>query len=142
MIKIQPIRFIKNICNLFIQFILLSTGYIGPTAVDFIDDYIILTPINNREAYNIDVSLVQKQSTHVFATYTKVEGQVVHSPSMKLMILLNKLKADFLVHVKAGINSELTKVPMAMYYERALVAFRNEVSRKNPPQMSNVPDRL
>ena len=35
MIKIQPIRFIKNTCNLFIQFIqfiLLSTGYIGPTA--------------------------------------------------------------------------------------------------------------
>ena len=32
MIKIQPIRFIKNICNLFIQFILLSTGYICPTA--------------------------------------------------------------------------------------------------------------
>ena len=79
---------------------------------------------------------------HIFTTYAKVDGQVVHSPSMKLRILLNKLKADFLVHVKAGINSELTIVNMIMYYKRALAAFRNEVNRKNPPQMFNVPDRL
>ena len=40
MIKIQPIRFIKNTCNLFIQFILLSTGYIGPTVS--LDSYLFI----------------------------------------------------------------------------------------------------
>ena len=39
MIKIQPIRFIKNTCNLFIQSILLSTGYIGPTAASFLTTF-------------------------------------------------------------------------------------------------------
>ena len=78
----------------------------------------------------------EKQLTHAFAVYTKDEGQNVHSPSMKLRIRLIKVKADFLVHVKAGINIELTRIPMTMSYERALAAFRNEVNRKNPPQMS------
>ena len=79
----------------------------------------------------------EKQLTHAFTVYAKDKGQNVHSPSMKLRILLNKVKADFLVHVKAGINIELTRIPMTMSYERALAAFRNEVNRKNPLQMSS-----
>ena len=43
MIKIQPIRFIKNTCNLFIQFILLSTGYTVPMASR--DPWMIFTGI-------------------------------------------------------------------------------------------------
>ena len=78
----------------------------------------------------------EKQLTNAFTTYVKVEGYYVHSTAMKLRILLSKIKADFLVHVKSGINIELTKVPLTMTYERALFAFRNEVNLKHPPQMS------
>ena len=56
---------------------------------------------------------------------------------MKLRILLNKIKADFLVHTKAGINIELTKIPMTMTYEQALATFRNEGNRRSQPQMAN-----
>ena len=36
-----------------------------------------------------------------------------------MRILLNKIKADFLVHIKAGINIELTKIPVTMTYKSA-----------------------
>ena len=78
----------------------------------------------------------EKQLTNAFTTYVKVEGYIVHSTAIKLRILLTKVKADFLVHVKSGINIELTKVPLTMTYERALATFRNEVNLKHPPQMS------
>ena len=78
----------------------------------------------------------EKQLTNAFTTYAKVEGYVVHSTAMKLRILLSKVKADFLVHVKSGINIELTKVPLTMTYEQALATFCNEVNLKHPPQMS------
>ena len=38
----------------------------------------------------------ENQLTHAFTVYAKDEGQSVHFPSMKLRILLNKVKADFL----------------------------------------------
>ena len=75
--------------------------------------------------------------THAFTVYAKVEGEKVHSQNMKLRILLNKIKADFLVHTKAGINIELTKIPMTMTYEQVLDTFRNEVNRRSRPQMAN-----
>ena len=56
---------------------------------------------------------------------------------MKLRILLNKIKADFLVRNRAGINIDLTKTPMTMTYEQALATFRNEVNRRSRPQMAN-----
>ena len=34
-------------------------------------------------------------------------------------------------------SSTQTRIPMTMSYERALAAFRNEVNRKNSPQMSS-----
>ena len=79
----------------------------------------------------------EQRLTHTFAVYAKVEGEQVHSQNMKLRILLNKIKADFLVHAKAGINIELTKTPMTITYEQALSNFRNEVNRRSRPQMSN-----
>jgi hypothetical protein len=79
----------------------------------------------------------EKQITSAFITYNKREGRVVHSPEMKLRILLHKVTADFLVPVKAGIGIELARIPMTMTYEQALAAFRNEVNRKFPPQMSS-----
>jgi hypothetical protein len=79
----------------------------------------------------------EKQITSAFITYNKREGRVVHSPEMKLRILLQKVTADFIVPVKAGIGIELARIPMTMTYEQALAAFRNEVNRKFPPQMSS-----
>jgi hypothetical protein len=79
----------------------------------------------------------EKQLTSAFTTYNKREGRVVHSPEMKLRTLLAKVNADFLTHVKASIGIELTRQPITLTYEQALAAFRNEVNRKSPPQMSS-----
>jgi hypothetical protein len=79
----------------------------------------------------------EKQITSAFITYNKREGRVVHSPEMKLHILLQKVTANFLVLVKAGIGIELAITPMTMTYEQALSAFRNEVNQKFPPQMAS-----
>jgi hypothetical protein len=79
----------------------------------------------------------ERQITSAFITYNKREGRVVHSPEMKLQILLHKVTADFLVPVKAGIGIELVRIPMTMSYEQALAAFRKEVNRKFPPRMSS-----
>jgi hypothetical protein len=79
----------------------------------------------------------EKQLTSAFTTYNKREGRMVHSPEMKLRILLTKVTADFLVPAKAGIGIELTRIPMTLTYEQALATFRNEVNRKFPPQMSS-----
>ena len=77
----------------------------------------------------------EQRLTHAFIIYQKAE-ETNYTQNMKLRILLSKIKADFLVHAKAGINIELTRTPMTMTYERALATFRNEVNRRNPPQMS------
>ena len=80
----------------------------------------------------------EQRLTHAFTTCEKVEGNV-YTQNMKIRKLLQKIKADFLAPSKAGLNIELTKVPMTMTYDRALAIFRNEVNRKNPPQLSNNP---
>ena len=74
--------------------------------------------------------LFERQLTSAFTTYNKKEQRDVHSDEMKLRILVKKINADFLQSVKAGIQIELTRVPLVMTYERALAAFRNEVNRK------------
>eukprot|EP00978_Attheya_sp_CCMP212_P042444 scaffold258611_cov49-Attheya_sp.AAC.2 len=56
---------------------------------------------------------------------------------MKLRTLLSKIKADFLKPTRASIETELTAIPMVMTYSRALLLFRNEVSKVHPPQMNN-----
>jgi hypothetical protein len=65
------------------------------------------------------------------------QGWVVHSQEMKLRILLTKVTADFLMPTKAGIGIDLARIPTTLTYEQALAAFRNEVNRKFPPQMSS-----
>ena len=74
--------------------------------------------------------LFERQLTSAFTIYNKKEQRNVHSDEMKLRILVKKVNADFLQSVKAGIQIELTRVPLVMSYERALAAFRNEVNRK------------
>jgi hypothetical protein len=80
----------------------------------------------------------EKRLTSAFTAYDKHENRNVHSNAMKLRILIEKVNADFLGHTKAGISIELTRNPMTMTYEQALAAFRNEVNRKHPPQMTSV----
>jgi hypothetical protein len=66
----------------------------------------------------------EKQLTSAFTTtHNKREGQMAHSPEMKLRILLTKVMADFLVPAKAGIGIELTRIPMTLTYEQALATF-------------------
>ena len=77
----------------------------------------------------------KQRLNHAFTIYQKAE-ETIYTQKMKMRILLNKVKVDFLVHAKAGINIELTKTPMTMTYERALATFCNEVYRRNLPQMS------
>jgi hypothetical protein len=62
---------------------------------------------------------------------------VVHSEEMRLRILLNKVQAGFLVHVKASLGIELARQPVTLSYEQALATFRNEVNRKFPPIMAS-----
>ena len=42
-----------------------------------------------------------------FNAYVKCEGQIVHSDSMKIHMLLNKFKADHLIPTKAQLEIEL-----------------------------------
>ena len=55
---------------------------------------------------------------------------------MILRILIQKVNTDFLQSVKAAMCIKLTRVPLMMTYEQALMTFRNEVNRKYPPGMS------
>ena len=80
----------------------------------------------------------ERQLTASFVSIDKMESREVYSTPMKLRILLDKVNADFLTNIKAGISIELTKRPMTMTYERAIEAFRNEVTRKFPPGTTTI----
>jgi hypothetical protein len=75
----------------------------------------------------------EKRLTCAFNTYVKQEGRIVHSNSMKICMLIDKIKADFLTPTKAQMEIELSQVPMTMTYEQALSLFRNMVNQKHPP---------
>lgn len=78
----------------------------------------------------------EKRLTHAFTVFDKKEKRKVYSDEMKLRMLTQKINADFLQHTKASINIELTRIPVTMTYQQALMSFRNEVNRKFPPDMS------
>jgi putative lipase involved disintegration of autophagic bodies len=46
----------------------------------------------------------EKCLTRAFNAYVKCEGQVVHSDSMKIQMLIDKIKADFLTPTKAQLE--------------------------------------
>jgi hypothetical protein len=77
----------------------------------------------------------EKRLTRAFNAYVKREGRIVHSDSMKIRMLIDKIKADFLTPTKAQLEIELSRVPMNMTYDQALSLFRNMVNQKHPPQM-------
>jgi len=82
----------------------------------------------------------EKRLTRAFNAYVKREGRVVHSDSMKIRMLIDKIKADFLTPTKAQLEIELSRTPMTVTYEQSLALFRNMVNQKHPPQM-NVTNR-
>ncbi|KAI2496598.1 Reverse transcriptase (RNA-dependent DNA polymerase) [Fragilaria crotonensis] len=53
---------------------------------------------------------------------------------MKIRLLIDKIKADFLTPTKAQLEIELSRVPMTMTYEQALSLFRNMVNQNTRPR--------
>ncbi|KAI2502911.1 hypothetical protein MHU86_11580 [Fragilaria crotonensis] len=81
-------------------------------------------------------------TTHwAFNAYVKREGRIVHSDSMKIRMLVDKIKADFLTPTKAQLEIELSRIPTTITYEQSLSLFRNMVNQKHPPQMGTVQNR-
>ena len=78
----------------------------------------------------------EKRPTRAFNAYVKQEGRVVHSDLMKIRMLVDKIKADFLTPTKAQLEIELSRVPTTMTYKQSLAMFRNMVNQKHPPQMN------
>jgi hypothetical protein len=83
----------------------------------------------------------EKRLTRAFNAYVKREGRIVHSDSMKIRMLVDKIKADFLTPTKAQLEIELSRVPTSITYEQALSLFRNMVNQKHPPQMGVAQNR-
>ena len=84
----------------------------------------------------------EKRLTRAFNAYVKREGRIVHSDSMKIRMLVDKIKADFLTPTKAQLEIELSRIPMTITYEQSLALFRNMVNQKHPPQMGTVQNRV
>ena len=87
----------------------------------------------------------EKQLNQVFHTYERNEGQVVQSNDIKLRILMSKIKVDFLATDQLTLTSQMSRIPMTLTYEDAVVTFRNAVLAKFPPdflsQVSNCSQR-
>jgi hypothetical protein len=65
----------------------------------------------------------EKRLTGAFNAYVKCEGQIVHSDEMKIRMLIDKIKADFLVQTKAQLEIELSRVPLTITYDQSLALF-------------------
>jgi hypothetical protein len=78
----------------------------------------------------------ERQLIFAYATMDKKEGRSVYSEDMKLRHLMEKVNADFLGSIKGSLNLEMARVPMTLTFSMALTAFRNEVNRKFPPEVS------
>ena len=73
---------------------------------------------------------------HAFTIIHKRERRDVYSDEMKLRILIQKVNLDFLQGVKSAMSIELTREPLMMTYDQAMMTFRNEVNRKSPQAQS------
>jgi hypothetical protein len=61
---------------------------------------------------------------------------------MKIRMLIDKIKADFLTSTKAQLEIELSRTPMTVTYEQSLALFRNMVNQKHPPQIGGAQHRV
>jgi hypothetical protein len=78
----------------------------------------------------------EKRLTRAFNAYVKREGCIVHSDDlMKIRMLIDKIKADFLTPTKAQLDIELLRIPMTITYDQSLALFCNMVNQKHPPQV-------
>ena len=73
----------------------------------------------------------EKRLTCAFNAYVKREGRVVHSDSMKIHMLIDKIKANFLTPTKAQLELELSRMPMTITYNQGIASFK-----KHPPPMN------
>jgi hypothetical protein len=78
----------------------------------------------------------ERRLNNAFNVYVRIEKREVHSDNMKLRILLDKVRCEWLNSIKTSISIELTKIPVTYTYSQALMAFRNEVNRRFPPGSS------
>jgi uncharacterized membrane protein YgcG len=78
----------------------------------------------------------EKQLSMAFTIIERREQRMVYSDQQKLRILSGKITADFLGHIKAAIDIEMTWNPVTMTYVQALANFRNAVNSKFPPEMA------
>jgi hypothetical protein len=83
----------------------------------------------------------EKRLTRAFNAYVKREGWIVHSDSMKIRMLIDKIKADFLTPTKAQLEIELSWMPMTMTYKQSVALFRNMVNQKHPLRMGAAQNR-
>jgi hypothetical protein len=77
----------------------------------------------------------EKRRTRAFNAYVRHEGRVVHSDSMKIRMLTDKIKADFLTPTRAQLEIEFSRTPMTVGYDQALSSFCNMDNPNHPPQM-------
>ncbi len=82
----------------------------------------------------------EKRLTRAFNAYVKREGCIVHWDSIEIRILVDKIKADFLIPTKAQLEIKLSQTPMTITYDQAL--FCNMVNQKHPPQMGAAQNRV
>ncbi len=68
-------------------------------------------------------SKFEKRLTRAFNAYVKREGRIVHSDSMKIRMLIDKIKADFLTPTKAKLKIELSRTPLTITYEQSWLYF-------------------
>jgi uncharacterized membrane protein YgcG len=83
----------------------------------------------------------EKRLTRAFNACIKREGRIVHSDSMKIRMLIDKIKADFLTPTKAQLEIELSRTPITITYNQAVALFRNMVNQKHLPQMNATHNR-
>ena len=74
----------------------------------------------------------KRRLNRAFVTYDKTEKRQVHSNEMKLRILIDKVRAQFLDQTKATIQIKLVEVPLNFTYEQAIQLFRNTVNQRYP----------
>ena len=73
----------------------------------------------------------EKCLTRAFNAYAKREGRIVHSDSMKIRMLIYRIKSDLLTPTKAQLEIELSRTSMMMTYDQALALFRSMVNQKH-----------
>ena len=83
----------------------------------------------------------EKRLTRTFNAYVKREGRIVHSDSIKIRMLVNRIEADFSTPTKAQLEIVLLRIPMTITYEQSLALFRNMANQKHHPQVRTVQNR-